>query len=230
MLHLLLGRDWTANRDAILNRIASDVKMRKGGRILMVPELISHETERRLCIAAGDTASRYAEVLSFTKTYLEEHAAEGSDPGLCILPVDAKQDYSALTAFGLRAQSEVLRKADAYLLAEQFPELSLSEHGGTGDGVIGALAGVGLRLSGSDGRIKGKIQPENGLEQLTVSMFCSRYGVDQILTADHVPLSGDTTLIFDKPTKAILLNNRKTVLAERIGVEWHPIPHKGRKQ
>ena len=46
---------------------------------------------------------------------------------------------------------------DAYLLAEQFPELSLSEHGGTGDGVIGALAGVGLRLSGSDGRIKGKI-------------------------------------------------------------------------
>lgn len=186
----------------------------------------SHNSSMCCEFRTGNTA----EVLSFTKTYLEEHAAEGSDPGLCILPVDAKQDYSALTAFGLRAQSEVLRKADAYLLAEQFPELSLSEHGGTGDGVIGALAGVGLRLSGSDGRIKGKIQLENGLEQLTVSMFCSRYGVDQILTADHVPLSGDTTLIFDKPTKAILLNNRKTVLAERIGAEWHPIPHKGRKQ
>ena len=67
MLHLLIGRDWTANRDEILNRIASDVKERRPGRILMVPELISHETERRLCIAAGDTASRYAEVLSFTR-------------------------------------------------------------------------------------------------------------------------------------------------------------------
>ena len=33
----------------------------------MVPELISHETERRLCAAAGDTASRFAEVLSFTR-------------------------------------------------------------------------------------------------------------------------------------------------------------------
>ncbi len=67
MLHLVLGKDWTANRDVILNRIAEDVKARRGGRILMVPELISHETERRLSAGAGDTASRYAEVLSFTR-------------------------------------------------------------------------------------------------------------------------------------------------------------------
>ena len=67
MLHLLLGRDWTANRDEILDRVAADVRNGQGNRILMVPELISHETERRLCVAAGDTASRYAEVLSFTR-------------------------------------------------------------------------------------------------------------------------------------------------------------------
>jgi ATP-dependent helicase/nuclease subunit B len=67
LLHLLLGKDWTANRDEVLSRIAKDVGSRKGNRILMVPELISHETERRLCAAAGDTASRYAEVLSFTR-------------------------------------------------------------------------------------------------------------------------------------------------------------------
>ena len=67
MLHLLLGRDWTANRQEILNRISQDVRNRREGRILMVPELISHETERRLAATAGDTASRYAEVLSFTR-------------------------------------------------------------------------------------------------------------------------------------------------------------------
>ena len=67
MLHLLIGKDWTANRDEILRRISQDVKEGKGNRILMVPELISHETERRLCAAAGDTASRFAEVLSFTR-------------------------------------------------------------------------------------------------------------------------------------------------------------------
>ena len=67
MLHLLLGKDWTANRDVVMERIARDVHQRKQGRILIVPELISHDTERRLCAAAGDTASRYAEVLSFTR-------------------------------------------------------------------------------------------------------------------------------------------------------------------
>ena len=67
MLKLLLGRDWTANRDEILRRISIDVRERKGGRILLVPELISHDMERRLCASAGDTSSRYAEVLSFTR-------------------------------------------------------------------------------------------------------------------------------------------------------------------
>ena len=67
MLHLLLGTDWTANRDEILRRISRDVKNEQGGRILLVPELISHEMERQLSSAAGDTASRFAEVLSFTR-------------------------------------------------------------------------------------------------------------------------------------------------------------------
>ena len=67
MLHLLLGTDWTACRDEIMDRISGDVLAQREGRILMVPELISHETERRLCRSAGDTASRFAEVLSFTR-------------------------------------------------------------------------------------------------------------------------------------------------------------------
>lgn len=67
MLRLLLSKDWIAVRDEILSDIARDVAQEKGGRILMVPELISHDTERRLCETAGDTASRFAEVLSFPR-------------------------------------------------------------------------------------------------------------------------------------------------------------------
>ena len=66
MLRLLIGTDWTANRDEIFARIARDVAQKQPGRILLIPELISHDTERRLCMTAGDTASRYAQVLSFT--------------------------------------------------------------------------------------------------------------------------------------------------------------------
>ena len=67
MLTLVYGIDWTANRDYIMDLLAQDVARRQNRRILLVPELISHESERQLCRVAGDTCSRYAEVLSFSR-------------------------------------------------------------------------------------------------------------------------------------------------------------------
>ena len=67
MLTILYGSDWIENRKEILRRIADDVREEKGNRILIVPELISHDTERRLAAVAGDTSSRFAQVLSFTR-------------------------------------------------------------------------------------------------------------------------------------------------------------------
>lgn len=67
MLRVWIGTDWIAIRNRILERIVEDVKAGKGNRVYMVPELISHDTERRLCKAAGDAASRYVEVLPFTR-------------------------------------------------------------------------------------------------------------------------------------------------------------------
>ena len=60
MLTLLLGKDWISNSDAILEMLRNDVAEEKNGRILMVPEMVSHDTERRLCAIAGDTTSRFA--------------------------------------------------------------------------------------------------------------------------------------------------------------------------
>lgn len=79
MLQILLSRDWVTCRNEILSRIAKDVADELPDRILMVPELISHDTERRLCQAAGDTASRFAEVLSFPR--LAQRVAEQSGNG-----------------------------------------------------------------------------------------------------------------------------------------------------
>ena len=67
MLKVILGTDWKANSDKLLQYIAEDVLHKRSGRILVVPESISHDAERTLCSCAGDTASRYAEVLSFSR-------------------------------------------------------------------------------------------------------------------------------------------------------------------
>ena len=107
MLHLLIGTDWTANRDEILRRIARDVKEKKGNRILLVPELVSHEMERHLCAWAGNTASRFAEVLSFTRLgrrvceYMACGAMEALDKGgrVVAMAAAARQLHSRLKAY-----------------------------------------------------------------------------------------------------------------------------------
>ncbi|MBL4816040.1 MAG: DNA-binding protein [Shewanella sp.] len=105
-----------------------------------------------------------AEIQSIAVEHLLTQSAAAADPGLAILDLSASFDQQALIEFGLQAKSEVITKQDAYDLAAA-QGISLSEHGGTGQGVIGALAGIGLRLYGRDGRVKGQInlcEPDSG--------------------------------------------------------------------
>ena len=67
MLELLHGPDRTANSMELLEQICRNAKSGVSGQILIVPEQYSHETERALCMHGGETISRYAEVLSFTR-------------------------------------------------------------------------------------------------------------------------------------------------------------------
>ena len=84
MLRLLLSKDWIAVRDEILSEIADDVANEQGGRIFIVPELISHDTERHLCQTAGDTSSRYAEVLSFSRLATRVQESIHTAPQQCL--------------------------------------------------------------------------------------------------------------------------------------------------
>ena len=240
-MKLLICIDDTDNLDSIgtgqlLENLCADLETRGLGRGGFVTrhQLLIHEdieyTSHNSSMCCEVETEDAAAVTEAAKAYLEANAAPGSDPGLCILRLLPSADYGRLTEFGRRAQTEVLKKADAYEAAGHFPELlSLSEHGGTGDGVIGALAGVGLRLTGSDGRIKGKLRPERGEEVLTAEQFCFKYGVDQIVTEDGEPLDDSAQVLFREPTKAVLLDHKVTLVASREGDLWIPKPHRGRK-
>lgn len=115
MVHFLLGRDWTANSDEVLRRISRDVHDRKENRILMVPELVSHETERRLCAFAGDTASRYAEVLSFTRLARRVLDTMGSAAVECL------DNGGRVVAMAATAR-QLCSKLKAYAAVETKPE------------------------------------------------------------------------------------------------------------
>ena len=77
MLHLLYGPAASGKTDLLMGRIRTAVAARTPGQVLLVPEQYSHEAERALCAACGDSLSLYAEVLSFTGL-ARRVAAEGA--------------------------------------------------------------------------------------------------------------------------------------------------------
>jgi hypothetical protein len=72
----------------------------------------------------------------------------GSDPGLCV----AESVSSEIVGWGRRCQRELVSQRDARQIAAA-EGIYLEGLGGTQDGVIGALAAIGLFAKGDDGRI-----------------------------------------------------------------------------
>jgi hypothetical protein len=90
-----------------------------------------------------------AELIRQAADHIAANLIAGSDPGLCVVAAEAPDVLKRLVAFGRRASSEVVTRADAHDAAAG---AHLSGHGGTSDGVIGAAAGVGLTFDGWHGR------------------------------------------------------------------------------
>lgn len=72
----------------------------------------------------------------------------GSDPGLCV----AATVPPAITEWGLRCKRELVTQAEARQMAAA-NNIYLEGLGGTEDGVIGALAAIGLAATKDDGRV-----------------------------------------------------------------------------
>ncbi len=84
MLRLIYGTAGTGKTSAIIGEIRDAVSRGLGRRLLIVPEQYSHEAERELCAACGDSLSLYGEVLSFTGLARRLRAQLGGGAGLSL--------------------------------------------------------------------------------------------------------------------------------------------------
>lgn len=175
------------------------------------PEIPYTSHNSAMCFSAViDPECRDALIEEATRLIVQE-SAPGSDPGLCVVPVASVSDTSALVSFGQAAKGSVLTKSDAYDLAQQLG-IHLSEHGGTGQGVIGALAGAGLRLGGNDGRVRGGQMPPPGVTRLTVRTLLTLPEVDAVQTRDGAPLPDDAEVQLGDKIKTVMIGGRSTLL------------------
>jgi hypothetical protein len=119
----------------------------------------------------SEDADPEARMLPTLRREIQAWFVSGSDPGLCT----ATNVHPAVIEFGRRCQRELVTQAEARYLAER-SGIRLEGLGGTEDGVIGALAAVGLLASGNDGRVvhrPGWTWPDS---------FAGAHPIDAILT------------------------------------------------
>ncbi|ULP47863.1 hypothetical protein [Mycolicibacter virginiensis] len=153
------------------------------------------------------------EIIGFVAGFLERVCPPAADPGLAVaIPADLA-DTGPLVDFGRRAKREVLQRAQARRLGDALG-VHVSGHGGTHDGVLGALAAVGLQLSGNDGLFitlpgLGNLPTETTVEELRASVPID----DARDGSGHRPAPGELIELGDW-VRPVLLDGRAVLLLD----------------
>jgi hypothetical protein len=139
----------------------------------------SHNTSAVIQIK-GSGSENIDEIFELVKEEMLADFMEGSDPGLVV--ANESQITPALVAFGIDAKCTVLNQEKARNLAHNL-KIRLEGLGGTEDGIIGAMAGVGLAFSKYDGRfLRMGTADVKGYTKTVEELFDA--GVDEIMTVD----------------------------------------------
>jgi hypothetical protein len=122
-------------------------------------------------------------LLERVRRLMLENYNPGSDPGLCL----ATEVPEAVCDFGQRAKDALVSQASARALAGELG-IDLLGLGGTNDGIIGALAAVGLAACGNDGRyvMVGRSRELGGLQPVSAVLAA---GVAEVKTLANRPVT-----------------------------------------
>jgi hypothetical protein len=155
------------------------------------------------------------------REYLLRESASGSDAGLCLAAWDAVT--APVRSFGDRAKVAVLTKGEAGKTAAE-AGIQLIGLTGTGGGIIGALAGVGLRHAGEDGRFLWLPGLRDLKGRYPVSQICADGHVDRVCTLTGSDLPPETIVDVGEWVRPVLKNGFATLFVEAKSDEWYILP------
>jgi len=175
-------------------------------------------TKNNSCAAVhvqDDGGVDLASLLERVRVLMLDDFQPGSDPGLCVAHVVP----AAITWFGRQVQRQLVTQDDARTLAaaHDIPLLGL---GGDEEGVIGALAAVGLAADGDDGRyvLVGRSRELTGLQPVSALL---KAGIAAVQTPDG-QLVADGLVQTDKLRPA-RRGGRPIAVVEWVGDYWLPL-------
>lgn len=197
-------------------------------QLLVHPDIPYTSHNSSMCYMADLNKADLNALTGYAAEFLFKESAPESDPGLCIAVLEQLKQPELLIAFGRRAKEIVVTKQEALSLARQLG-VHLSEHGGTGQGVIGALAGAGLRLSGNDGRLRGKLKIKGIDGVASVGSIRAHTNIDLVTNLEGDLLPDNELVRLGDVVKPVLRNGKFVILVTPVvtgdtgGASWQTL-------
>ena len=192
-------------------------------QLLFDPRIRYTSHNSSLCLRIAVEAGGLDGVVSLCHDYLLTQSAPDSDAGLCVAPWDAVN--SSIQSFGATAKREILTVEAARSTAQ---EHMLYLVGLTGDhgGMIGALAAVGLRRTGRDGRVAWRPGLRETTGVVTAGYLREHTGIDLIREYEgDTPVADSDRIDVGRWPRPVLEDGQAVLLIEKgdpdHGIEWN---------
>jgi len=177
------------------------------------------------CLLMDCDPAKKAELIAFCRDFLLRESAPGSDAGLCIAAATAINH--GIENWGKNAKKIVLNKPLAHEIAVQN---NIYLEGLTGEkiGVIGALAAVGLRHSGNDGRVLWlpMLRETEGI--FSGAVLKKRLQIDRITSKDGTEIEYEDTIMADGWIRPVMHDTKITLIVEKSEshekYQWQHVP------
>lgn len=168
-----------------------------------------------LCLRMLVAEDQRARLIQTCQAYLLAESAEGSDAGLCLAAWS--KVTPAVEAFGASAKRDILTIGMARNLGAA-ESLFLEGLTGNHGGIIGALAAIGLRRGGKDGRVAWRpgIRETTGI--ITAGELVATTGIDAVRRLDDGTTVAATDRIDVRPwPRAVLIDGQAVLLVQKAG-------------
>ena len=234
-MRILIGIDDTDNKDSrgtgfLSRQLAKQIIEKDLGKVSGITrhQLYIHPdiayTSQNSSACLDISTEKEEDVKDYCENYIQSEAAVGSDAGLCIAGWNTVSDN--IREWGRRAKKEVLNLEEARDIATK-RNIYLEGFTGTFIGQIGALAAVGLRKSGNDGRFIWLEAPAE-LRELKPGIFTLEElrlnsGIENFITRNGLPLEKNCRVLCHDWIRPILKEGKPTLILEKAGhgkYEW----------
>jgi hypothetical protein len=200
-------------------------------QLLVDPRIPYTSHNSSACLVVNTKQNGLAQLADYCRDYLLKESASGSDAGLGLASWPAVRPV--IQRFGYQAKQQVLTDEMAMNLALQ-ENILLAGLTGNGGGVIGALAAIGLRASGEDGRFLWL----PGLRELdgvyTAERLQQMYRIDKIMSLDNTAVPPKARIDLGDWSRPILRQGQAVLLVEEVKdhdqCDWRVAPREIVKQ